>query len=144
MKTARLLSALALLAGLFGGARGVQAQAAGNDPQKLPAYVTYVDTVLLRWVSKVIRQHEMTDLPNSSLIFLCATSEDGSYREIEVRRKATGDKKMDPDAATRLFALRIDLGTAALVTDAPKFDGKTFPGERKFRLLVPGVKHARK
>ena len=144
MKIARFLSALVLAAWLSGGATTALAEEAESGPQSLPAYVYYADSVLLRWVAKAVHQHGLTDLPNSSLIFLCATSDDGTYREVEIRKKATGDKKLDLNAATYLFAVRIDLQTAALVTDAPQFDGKTYSGERKFRLLVPGVKrHAR-
>lgn len=142
MKNTRAFRALAGGVLFLGGMASATAGVPPATEPKVPGYVYYADAVLLRWLSKTIREHELTDLPNSSLIFLCATSEDGTYREVEVREKGATDP-LNPNAARRLFALRIDLRTGALVTDAPKFDGTAF-GERKYRLLLPGVKRRSK
>lgn len=109
----------------------------------IPAYVYYADAVLLRWVGGVIDHHGMTDLPASALIFLVGNTADGKYREVEVRENHQPLEQLNPEAARRLFAIRINLANGALTTDASHFDGKTFPQDGTYRLLVPEIKHAR-
>ena len=90
-----------------------------------------------RLIDRVIAaiQHHLTTARTETLTFSCFDSNDGKFREVDVRENHAVVPKADPNTAPRLFTVRADKKTGGLSTDATHIDGKTFSYDGDFRPL---------
>ena len=95
------------------------------------------DDRLIDRVIVAIHQHHLTSVRTEALMFSCADSNDGKFREVDVRENHAVLPKTDPNTAPRLFTVRVDKRTGALSTDATHVDGKIFVYDGDYRPL-PG------
>ena len=93
------------------------------------------DDRLIDRVIAAIHQHRMTSLRDDEMMFACHDSNDGKFREVDVREEHRGHPQADQTTAPRLFTVRAEKRTGALSTDARRIDGKVFPYDGDFRPL---------
>lgn len=93
------------------------------------------DDQLIERVVAAIRHHHLTTVRTEALMFSCADSNDGKFREVDVRENHEVLPKMDPNTAPRLFTVRAEKRTGVLSTDATRIDGKVFPYDGDYRPL---------
>ena len=93
------------------------------------------DDRLIERVITAIQHHHLTTVRIEALMFSCADSNDGKFREVDVRENHEVLPKTDPHTAPRLFTVRADKRTGVLSTDATRIDGKIFSYDGDYRPL---------
>ena len=93
------------------------------------------DDRLINRVVAAIQQHHLTTARPETLMFSCHDSNDGKFREVDVRENHEATPKADPNVAPRLFTVRVEKRTGALSTDATRVDGKVFSYDGDYRPL---------
>ena len=115
---------LILLAGVLGAGWPVHGKPKSPDDR------------LIDRVVAAIRHHHLTTVRTEALMFSCADSNDGKFREVDVRENHEVLPKTDPETAPRLFTVRADKRTGTLSTDATRINGKVFPYDGDYRPLA--------
>ena len=93
------------------------------------------DDRLINRIIAAIQQHHLTTARTETLTFSCYDSNDGKFREVDVRENHAFSPKADPNVAPRLFTVRVEKRTGALSTDATHVDGKVFVYDGDYRPL---------
>ena len=93
------------------------------------------DDRLINRVIVAIQRHRLTSLREDELMFACYDSNDGKFREVDVRENHRGNPQADQNTAPRLFTVRAEKRTGAMSTDATRIDGKVFSYDGDFRPL---------